>query len=510
MNRVPAPGVTGVIESSGLGGLRPLIAAYIGGQRWSGARGAAVTALEFVDAADIPGLGCTTVFTLVRATLDNGRAARLALPVGLRDAGDALAERAPAFLIGDAEIGGRAMFAYDAVGDPAYVRWLWDAIRNNRTLPTAVAALRFQALDGTDIDGTEPDVRWLGAEQSNTSMELGTGVFLKHLRRIDEGPSHELEMAEALAAAGFEHRVPLTGTGVYAPASAEPSLLVLAQPYLHNATEGWALALTSLRDLYADAEEAPLAGVAEQRAAVDEQGGAFVAEAGRLGSVVAGMHRALASPGLPPAAAPHPLSRERLDGWAAVMTGELDRLLARPDPALQRLRMARQRIAARFDALRRIEPDGLCTRVHGDLHLGQVLRTDSGWFILDFEGEPDRTPEQRRERWSPLRDVAGMLRSFDYAAAAALAERSDHDHDGEFGDHLRALGDAWASVNRDAFWAAYLAGVDGTGLLPAPGAALTVRRAFEVQKAVYEVEYELGHRPGWVHIPIEFLLRGAG
>jgi trehalose synthase-fused probable maltokinase len=188
------------------------------------------------------------------------------------------------------------------------------------------------------------------------------------------------------------------------------------------------------------------------------------------------------------------------------MTGELDALLSRPEPALQPLREGRDTIAARFEALRRLDAEGLCTRIHGDLHLGQVLRTDSGWFILDFEGEPNRTPEQRRQRWSPLRDVAGMLRSFDYAAAVALAERADPDH--SVTSHLQALGAAWAGINRESFWAAYLAEMQGSGVLPSSGAVLTLRRAFEVQKAVYEVEYELGHRPTWAHIPIDFLLRG--
>jgi maltokinase len=202
-----------------------------------------------------------------------------------------------------------------------------------------------------------------------------------------------------------------------------------------------------------------------------------------------------------------PLTPPTLAAWAAAMTAELDSLLGRADSALDPLRAVRDRVVAQFDDMRDLPSGGLLTRVHGDLHLGQLLRVDTGWVVLDFEGEPDRTPEQRRELSTPLRDVSAMLRSFDYAAAAAIAERAAPDS-----DEARALfgfGDAWADANRDAFWSAYLETIGSDPLLPEAGPALVIRRAFEVQKAVYEVGYELGHRPTWVEIPLRFLLRGV-
>jgi maltokinase len=502
-----AGGVRDLAARTGIVRLLPAITEYVAAQRWSGGRGGGVADVEFVDAATLFEGDCTVVFTVIRTRVGGGREARFALPVGLRPVGDPLAERAPAFMIGEAEIDGRQLFAYDAVGDPAYIHWVWSAMRESRSVSTEAAELRFTALDPVLFHGTAPDVRWLGTEQSNTSMVLGDTVFLKHLRRIEEGPSHELEMAQALDSAGFPHLATLIGTALYAPADAAPCLLALAQPYLHNATEGWALALTSLRDLYANAEEAHIQDALQRHHAVDEQGGAFTAEAARLGAVVAQMHRALASRSLPPEVAPEPLTRERMASWAATMSGELDTLLQRSDPLLAPVRAARDKVNAHFAALRTVAGGGLCTLVHGDLHLGQVMRTDSGWFILDFEGEPNRSPGERRERSSPLRDVAAMLRSFDYAAAAALAERADPP--GPDAEQLKALGEAWAQINRDAFWAAYLSEMVGAETLASPGASLTLRRAFEVQKAVYEVDYELGHRPSWAHIPLGFLLRGA-
>jgi maltokinase len=128
-----------------------------------------------------------------------------------------------------------------------------------------------------------------------------------------------------------------------------------------------------------------------------------------------------------------------------------------------------------------------------------MVRTDAGWIVLDFEGEPSRSVELRRRRSSPLRDVAGVLRSFSYAAAVALMERATPD-DPDW-ERLLAYGDAWAEVNRDAFWDAYVGAVGGSDLLPDAGVVAAVLRAFEVQKAIYELAYELGHRPDLAWIP---------
>ena len=355
--------------------------------------------------------------------------------------------------------------------------------------------------------GTLSSVRHLRVEQSNTSVEVGDALFLKHLRRVETGASQELEMADELEAAGFTHLAPMLGRVVWETSGEDPSPLVLVQRFLHNSTEGWALALTSLRDLYANAESVGHGDPAERRAMVDEQDAAFLAESMRLGKVIAEMHLALASgrPGTDMATAL--LTEGSLNTWANTMTDELDRLLARDEPALDPLRDVRNAVVARFDQIRGLSPGGLLIRTHGDLHLGQLLRIDTGWVILDFEGEPDRTPEERRQRTSPLRDVAAMLRSFDYAAAAAIIERTAPDS--AEADILRGYGEAWADANRDAFWSAYLETVGSQPLLPAPGPSLVLRRAFEVQKAIYEIGYELGHRPAWVPIPLRFLLRGA-
>jgi maltose alpha-D-glucosyltransferase/alpha-amylase len=194
-----------------------------------------------------------------------------------------------------------------------------------------------------------------------------------------------------------------------------------------------------------------------------------------------------------------------LNAWADEMVTDLDGLLRGGDERLAPLRARRPAIVARFEALRSLGEDaGLAVRIHGDYHLGQVLRVDAGWVILDFEGEPDRPLAARRVHSSPLRDVAGMLRSFHYAAAAALMERCTPQQP-EF-DELSLQGEAWAVAGGEAFWNAYVERACQGTLLPSPRATTVLRDAFELQKAVYEVGYELGHRPEWVGIPLRRLL----
>jgi maltokinase len=499
--------VTGILREHRIEGCEEALGAHIARQRWGGAQGRTISTTAVVDAAVISASTPVLVHTLTAVTFTDGGTTRYALPLGIRPIGDPIAERMPDFIIPWPEAT-LPIVLYDAVGDSTYIEWLLDAVREQRVLPTTSGTMRFSCPNPEDLDtGSLSSVRYLRVEQSNTSVEVGDAIFLKHLRRVEPGASQELEMSDALEAAGFKHHAPMIGRAVWESDGEPPAPLVLVQRFLHNSTEGWALALTSLRDLYANAESIGHADPAERRAMVDEQDAAFLAESMRLGKVIAEMHLALAesAPGTP--VSREPMTEAALNTWANTMTAELDRLLGRDEPALDPLRDVRDAVVARFDQIRGLSPGGMLIRIHGDLHLGQLLRIDTGWVILDFEGEPDRTPAERRQLSSPLRDVAAMLRSFDYAAAAAIIERTGPDS--SEAEILRGYGEAWADANRDAFWGAYLEAIGSQPILPAPGPSLVLRRAFEVQKAVYEIGYELGHRPAWVPIPLRFLLRGA-
>lgn len=396
------------------------------------------------------------------------------------------------------------VLVFDALADSRTAAPLWRIVAAGRTVELGSGRL---TAGGGGLDASATDISPLVREQSNTSLVVGGEHLLKVMRRVVFEPSVEVEMTQALTDAGFEHIAPAQAWLEY-ERDGEPhaALLALAQAFLHNGTEGWTLALTSLRDLYADAEETHPGDVTQRVLAVEEAGGSFTSEAARLGDITAQMHLALAQ-ATGADLTPEPITRGMLNQWADEMLADLDALIAGGVPPVRELEGHRDALRARIDAIRTLAKPGLAIRIHGDFHLGQVLRTDAGWTVLDFEGEPRRSVEHRRRRHSPLRDVAGMLRSFDYAATVALIERMTPT-DPEWA-HLAAHGRSWATANREAFWSSYVERTADSRLIPDAGAALTLRRAFEIQKAVYEVSYELAHRPNWVPVPLGFLLEAT-
>ncbi len=411
--------------------LTPLLPAYLGRQRWfAGARPSSVVIVDSAELAD------RLHWLLVEAD-----GARYQLLVGMVDG------LPPEFLHGhDAEVLGVAdsQIAYDGLLDPDLAKVLL-----GRLAPDEVVHR----------------VRPMGAEQSNTSLVFDDRLALKVFRRIHSGVNPDIEVTRALADAGFEH--------VAAPVATweeNGTHLAVVQPYLAGGTDAWLLALTSLRDLYANDGDDPA-----------DCGGDFAAEARRLGNVTAKMHVALAEAlgtGTPDTGE-----------WAGLMERQLERISAQaPWNAEAR---------AAFERLRDMTDPGDAIRVHGDFHLGQALRTDTGWFVLDFEGEPARPLDERRERSSPLKDVAGMLRSFHYATAVALRDREDFEMEAIAPKAL-----AWEQRNRSAFLDGYLTTDGITDLLPAdPADVERALMAWELDKAIYEVGYERDHRPDWVDIP---------
>lgn len=419
-------------------GLDQLLPAYLGRQRWySGPPPSAASVAVRQSIAE--GLDWLLV--------DAG-GARYQVVVGRRPASGA-----PEFLHGhDAAVLGVVgdQIAFDATLDPEYARVLLSTVA-----PGEEASL----------------VRPMGAEQSNTSLVFDDRLVFKLFRRLHAGPNPDVEIPGALAGLGFDHVAEQIGLW-----RRDGVDLAVVTRYLAGGAEGWALALTSLRDLYG-------AGTGDPAAA----GGDFAAEAGRLGVVTAGLHLALARAF---AAAPGEPSE-----WAALVEAQIARLDEGDiDPIA---------VKAFVERLRAVAEPGSAIRVHGDYHLGQVMRTDTGWYVLDFEGEPARPLAERRLPSSPLKDVAGMLRSFQYAAAVALSERDEHDQ-----ERLAPLAEAWERRNRMAFLRGYL-GTEGVEtLLPTPGGEReAVLAAFELDKAVYEVLYERAHRPDWVQIPLRAVRR---
>ncbi|GAA1329282.1 maltokinase N-terminal cap-like domain-containing protein [Actinocatenispora thailandica] len=319
--------------------------------------------------------------------------------------------------------------------------------------------------------------RVVEVEQSNSSVVFDEESILKLFRRPTPGANPDVELNRALRRVGCPHVAPLLGEigGELFGAAVSYGML---SAYAANAADGWAMATASVRDLFAEAD-----------LRADEVGGDFAAEARRLGEAVAQVHTDLVTA--------LGAGQRDADGQADLSAAMIGRLAeaVRTVPELARYAAA---LGAEFTAVADVATPCPVQRIHGDLHLGQALRTPTSWLLIDFEGEPVKPLAERVLPDSPLRDVAGMLRSFDYAAEHLLV--------GEGADHqLEYRAQEWATRNRSAFAAGY---AGAAGLDPDRHRALL--RAYELDKAVYEVVYEARHRPAWRWIPLRSIARMLG
>jgi maltokinase len=387
------------------------------------------------------------------------------LPLGLRTE---LPEQLEHVVIG--RIGDRVV--YDATYDAELMTPLLDLVGDG----VSVAGLEFRPEPGVELDrGLR--ARPVGVEQSNSSVVYGSQYILKLFRRPDPGPNRDVDLHRALRSAGATHIAAPLGAIVDERAD-EPLVLGFLQEFLPNTVEGWSSATASVRDLLAEGD-----------LHADEVGGDFAGEAHRLGAAVAEVHAALARAG-----GSVPVDRAGVEAEVDAMHARLDTVLAE----VPELAADEATLRAAFDAVRGLREPLVVQQVHGDLHLGQVLRSTTGWVLIDFEGEPAATVEQRRAPRTPLRDVAAMLRSFDYAAFHLLAGSSGHTEADR--QHTARAGE-WADRNRTAFCDGY-AEVAGD-----PRAQQALLRALELDKAVYEVRYEHQNRPDWLAIPLAAIRR---
>ena len=355
--------------------------------------------------------------------------------------------------------------AYDALHDPELTGVLLRGIAAGRV----AGPLRFITEPAAPIDETAASLV-LSAEQSNTSLIFGEFAILKVFRRVFPGQNPDLEVAHALAGLGSQHVARPFGWIEASLNGDEPALLAILSEYLRGACDGWSLAETSLRDLYA---------AGHSQAA--EAGGDFAGEAHRLGAATASVHADLAT-----AFGTSLLEPDEVAALAARMTSKL----AAASAEVPELAPLAAKVEAHYARLAGLGTPLPVQRVHGDYHLSQVMRTQTGWVALDFEGEPAAPLARRRSRSPALQDVAGMLRSFDYAARHHLLGHPDE-------ARLAAAARDWVDRNSAAFCAGY-AEVSGTD----PGAQDVLLRALMVDKAVYEVTYEARHRPSWQSIPL--------
>ena len=364
----------------------------------------------------------------------------------------------------------------DALADPRHVRELVHMIRGGVTVQAQEGILEFRPLEGFAGLGTElTSARVITAEQSNTSIVFDDELILKVFRRLEAGVNPELELLRFLTERNFPNIAQLAGWYAYLGRPMDATLGVL-QEYVRNGADGWELALDEL-------ETSP------------EK---FLSRLRRLGQVTGHMHTALGSDSSDPNFAPEEPSVEALALLTATVEEEISRIfveLPEDIEALDPIRGRGEEVRESLALLSHAGSFGRIIRHHGDFHLGQTLFADDDWVILDFEGEPARSLPERRRKRSPLRDVAGMLRSFAYAVSAVEILRGTPAPEG------------WEDRAREEFLTGYLETVDGT-LLPAGEAAVErLLTVFELEKAVYELRYELNNRPDWIHIPVAGILR---
>lgn len=427
---------------------------HLARQRWAGALDRPISSVELkwleVPRAEEPMLA----WTLVTARFEDGGEQDYQLFLGIRTA-----VPSPDFLHGKE----RQMVA--SVSDDADGLVIYDALVD----PDLAIEVLHLVAPGLHVEVRRP----LVLEHSNSSIVFDESSILKIFRKVEPGPNPDVQITRVLAEHGYDHVLaPL------AELTRDGTDLAVLRDFLVGSTEGWELAHGSLRDL--------LAGGLPP----EESGADFAPDAERLGRVLAGLHLAMAA-----AWGSEPGDTKR---WSSEMEANLAQVLGSAGATEPGFDV--DAVRRRFQAVAGLDDAGTDIRIHGDLHLAQVIKSDAGWQILDFEGEPARRRDDRFTVSSPLRDVAGMLRSLHYAAATGLA---DWCADDEPAEHLCELVAQWEQRNREALLGAYY-GTEGIdALLPSDehGRA-AVLCAFELDKAVYEVGYELGHRPDHVHIPL--------
>lgn len=433
------------------------LTAFLADARWFGGKGREFEVVDVHD-VDLADEVDTTLVT-VRFAGDVPETAVYQVPIASYDVPQ---ERIAHALIG--EWGGEVH--YDAVHDrEAMQGWLEAFAAATPTTPSGAFRRTEEHPLALDVHST-----LFSGEQSNSSVAFGEDSLMKVFRRLTPGRNPDIEIHEALTRAHSTHVAAL-----YGYVESDDLQLAMLQQFLRTASDGWDLALASARNLFVEGD-----------LHADEVGGDFAAEAHRLGVAVAEVHEVLAD-----AFPTEPLD---LAGTARAMRHRLTAALdVVPDLAEHRAALVE-----RFDALAGLGGGQDAQRIHGDLHLGQTLRTSLGWKLVDFEGEPAKDLDERRLPDSPWRDVAGMLRSFDYAARAVARDLAATEEEAA---QIAYRSEEWIQRNASAFLDGYVEHRDHP--LTADEQALVT--AYVADKAVYEAAYEARHRPAWLDIPLAAL-----
>lgn len=509
---------------------REVLPDFLRRQRWFAGKARALDGVSLADVAPAERIDPRLAFALVEARFGDGGSDLYFLPLAVSTGGAAARIAGePRWLVAELDgPEGRAVL-HDATADPGLCSALLDAIGRPAEVRSgrgAIKALKTDAYGSArGPEGALAPVRVGGAEQSNTTVLFGDRLILKLFRRLEPGINPDFEIGRFLTERARFDRVPQTaGALEYHRPGVPPATLAILQRLVPNQGSGWEHALAGLARFYAElddrADAPPSPGSAspldladlEPPPALATRAADALADAEILGRRTAEMHRALACDADDPDFAPRPMTPDDLHALASDIRGQVEATRAALGRAVDRLPPAtadeaRLVLGGSPGLLRRLERledrglDSTVIRVHGDYHLGQVLRADGDYYLLDFEGEPAKPLARRREKQSPIKDVVGMLRSFDYAAHAGMFEAAGDRPDRV--DRLAAWARAWQTWASARFLRAYLRTAGGASFLPRDRAALAgLLDAYTLDKAMYELLYELNNRPDWVRIPL--------
>ncbi|TXL75198.1 maltose alpha-D-glucosyltransferase [Vineibacter terrae] len=487
-----------------------VLPAYLPKRRWFSAKQDRLERVQIAYALprSIEGRGEEVMLTEMEVEHDSRRG-RYLLPLGIVWEDENPGSLAQQLALARVRRGRRVGLLTDAFAMGMLPRTLLTALKSSATVPSPEGTIEFRAtslIDSIEIS-QEPQLRYLSVEQSNSSVIIDDLAMLKLLRSVQGGIHPESEMTRYLTEKGFANAPQLLGEIVRVAPDGTPNTLAIVQSFVRNQGDGWGWTLDFLARAI---EEVAVTGDVGQGEA--DAFAAYTRFAEAIGRRLAEMHAILAAPSDQPDFNPEPVSQDDVTEWSDAIAESLSAALdvvraTRTWPDQQAADSASNVLARRRQLLalpKQLAPAGmgaLKTRTHGDFHLGQVLVVQGDAFIIDFEGEPARPLSERRRKSSPLRDVAGMMRSFHYASAAAAPGRSATSP--QTGERRATLLERFRRDASSALLRAYRAAL-GTAPHPWVGkrAAPHLLELFLLEKAAYEIHYEAANRPTWLALPV--------
>jgi maltose alpha-D-glucosyltransferase / alpha-amylase len=506
------------------GSLPAQLPGFLVRQRWFGGKARQIRSAELADVIPVPMEGVEALLTVVTVKYAEGAHESYAIPLVPTEASKSSEDDAASLKVEWARTAGGFAVLTDALRNEAFLSTLLDLIRRQAVLAgdkgelRAVQTTEFARLYPASAASLLP--KPVGAEQSNSSTIYGDRLILKFFRRVEDGINPDLEIGNFLTVkTHFPNIAQVAGSLQYHARDGKQAAQGILQAFVPNQGDAWKYTLGSLAEFYEGAAKQPSHGSQSGQELPEfahTSAGAYLKSAALLGQRTAQMHLALSSDAQDRAFAPEPFTME----FQGALETSMLKLMARVFTQLREKRTALSaqwhgkadelagrelEIAGRFQSALSRPMHAQRTRIHGDYHLGQVLYTGSDFVIIDFEGEPARPLAERRIKRSPLQDVAGMLRSFHYAAFAALfAFAGARGMAPEEVSRLSDWAESWNGWVADRFLSSYFQTAGSAAFLPESGQETqTLLDLHLLEKAVYELGYELNNRPTWVGIPLQ-------